>query len=397
MLRKKIYKVISGVIVCLFLGTSTAKAINLNEFISKTYEVFLNRGVDPNSEYWEYSITNHEKSLNEYMISILSSEEFLNRKVSDEDFINMVYTVLINRAPEESEKNYWLEEVKKKSESLKDNNKARIEIVKNMMGESFFKELAGELKVTEKFEKLNDYGVEELTKDYPEENKKYVDNFYEGFDDLGKDLYGKVYGNIDNRQKFLEYIEEVLPIYNNKEDKYEDLKKVSDDKIERIVYGLDYKIEFPYDKTKAVYISPYLQMNEGESLKFVTLGLSITSRGLGKKITDAKIILGDKAIDLTVKYNDESKYDSKGISVHEFEFKIATIEELKLLDEMLSSDLSKLKFTFDNSKTYLYSLYEKDRVRNTLRFMSNMYTQILLSYLFESKDVFDSVVASKMN
>ena len=63
---------------------------------------------------------------------------------------------------------------------------------------------------------------------------------------------------------------------------------------------------------------------------------------------------------------------------------------------MLSSDLSKLRFTFDDSQTYIYNLYEKDRVRNTLRFMYSVYAQIIASYLFETKDVFDTVVVKSL-
>ena len=203
---------------------------------------------------------------------------------------------------------------------------------------------------------------------------------------------------MENKEQFLEYIYGILPIFikDNIDNKYEELKNVSGDSVERLVHSFDYEIAFPYDRDKAVYISTFLQMNEGENLNFVTFGLSVTSRGLGKVINKAEIILGNESIDLEVKYSDQSKYDSKGISVHEFEFKINSIDDLKLLDKMLSSDLSKLRFTFDDSQTYIYNLYEKDRVRNTLRFMYSVYAQIIASYLFETKDVFDTVVVKSL-
>ena len=394
MLRKRVYKILSGVAVFLFLNVIVTKAINIDEFITKSYEVFFNRKADKNSEYWAYSIKNHENSLYDYIVSILSGDEFLAREISNEQFINMIYKSLMNRLPSEEEFKFWLNKLEEENKKLNNIDKARVEVSKIIMGESFFKELANDLKVTDKFKKLNNLAVEQLRKDYPENNIKYVNNFYEGFDSLGKNLYKETYKHINSREKFLDYISNVLPILSDEKSEidYEELKKVSDDKIERIVYGLDYKIKFPYNDKQAVYISPYLQMNEGEALKFVTLGLSVTSRGLGKSITKAQLILEDKVLNLKVKYKDQSKFDKKGISVHEFEFDINTIEDLKLLDTMLSSNLSKIKFTFDDNNTYLYSLYEKDRVRNTLRFMSTMYTQIVLSYLFESKDIFDSSV-----
>ena len=81
---------------------------SVDDFVSKTYEIFLDRDVsdDVGVEYWSYLIRNHEKSLYDYMISILSGEEFLSREITDESFLEMIYTVLLNRAPSEEEKNY---------------------------------------------------------------------------------------------------------------------------------------------------------------------------------------------------------------------------------------------------------------------------------------------------
>lgn len=403
MLRKKIYKILSGALLCLVLNMAVVKADTLynsvDDFVSKTYEIFLDRDVsdDVGVEYWSYLIRNHEKSLYDYMISILSGEEFLSREITDESFLEMIYTVLLNRAPSEEEKNYWLGKLNEQNEQLNDIKKARVEICKIMFKEAFFNEFADSLKVTSDFENLNNFGVKELREDYGHDKIEYINSFYKGFSELEKELHDQ-YVQVENKEQFLEYIYGILPIFikDNIDNKYEELKNVSGDSVERLVHSFDYEIAFPYDRDKAVYISTFLQMNEGENLNFVTFGLSVTSRGLGKVINKAEIILGNESIDLEVKYSDQSKYDSKGISVHEFEFKINSIDDLKLLDKMLSSDLSKLRFTFDDSQTYIYNLYEKDRVRNTLRFMYSVYAQIIASYLFETKDVFDTVVVKSL-
>lgn len=407
MISKRFCRILFAIILSLSLNLNMFNANantlynSIDDFILKTYDVFLNRdgSEDEGFKYWAYSIRNHNKSLYEYMISLISGEEFLSMELSNEKFISMMYDVLFDKTPSNEESNHWLSELLRVDESLKNLNKSRIEIAKKMFKEPFFKEFSNNLKVTSNFEDLNIFGVDELKKSYSEDKIKYINSVYKSFEELRNDYLNSNALKISNREQFLEYISSILPIFIKGEDgnKYEELKNVSGDKVERLVYALDYKISFPYDKHKSVYISPFIQMNEADNLKFVTLGLGVTSRGLGKKITKAELILGDEFIELDMIYNDQGKYDSKGISVNEFNFKIKSINDLELLDKMIGSDLTKLRFEFDDLETYVYSFNDKDRVKNTLKFMSGVYSQIMISHLIESKDVFDGVFINSLN
>lgn len=403
MLRKRLYKLLTGTFLFLFLNFTTVKSEvlynSLDDFIVKGYEIFLDRDVenDPGFEQWLYFLKNHEKSLYDYMISSVSGDEFLSKEMDNEEFLNKIYILLFNNPPSEDEMEYWLDKLNEINSRLGDIKKSRIELCKIIFNEPFLRDFSNGLNVTFNFENLNDLGVNELRKTYPQDKIDYINSIYKRFDDLSRELYIDS-ERVNDREQFLEYISGVLPIFNkgDNKNKYEELKNVSGEKVERLVHAIDYEIIFPHDKDKAVYISPFLQMNEGEKLKFVTLGLSITGRSIGKSINKAEIILGNESIELEMKYNDYSKYDSKGISVHEFNFKINSISDLETLDKMIGSDLSKLRFTFDDSKTYIYNLYEKDRVKNTLKFMYSIYSQIIASYLFESKDVFDGIVMNSL-
>lgn len=398
-------KILSGALLFMFLNvfvidvSAMAKYDSVDAFVSKSYEVFLNRNNkdDVGIEYWSYLIKNHEESLYDYLISLVSSEEFSKREITNEDFVNTVYKLFVGENINDDSKSYWIRKIDHKTNSGKDAKSSRIEIFKEMLGEPLFKEFANELGVTYKSQSLNEFGVDVLKKSYSQDKIDYVDKFYKSFSKIGTDLYENS-SKIRSKDEFLKYITNIFPIFDEKnpDNEYEELKNVTGDKIERLVYGLDYKIVLPHEKDKSVYISAFLQMNEDEKLDFVTLGLGITSRGLGKEITKAEIILGDELIPFDLIYKDQSKYDSKGISVHEFEFKAKSISDLEILDKVLSSTLSKIRFTFDDGSVYLYSLYEKDRLRNTLRFMSSLYTQIIASYLLQSKDVFDSVVVKNL-
>lgn len=402
MFRKTFYKILCALLVFLNIPSISVVAntgySSIEDFVSKTYEVFLDRdtGDDVGIDYWSYLIRNHEKSLYDYMISFLSGGEFTSREVSDEEFLGMIYEILFNRDINDEEKKYWLDKLYAETKKSGNEKEARIKIAKIIFSEPGLNDISKNLGVTFDFKNLNSFGVEELRKDYSNSKIEYINGFYKGLSELGNDLI-KGAKSIESRSQAIDYIYEVLPIFvdESNENRYEELVSVSDGNVERIVHALDYNIKFPYNADKSVYISTFLQMNEGENLNFVTLGLGITSKGFDKDVIKAEMILGDELLELELKYNDQSRYNSNKISLHEFEFDIKSISDLVLVDKMLSSDLSKLRFTFGDSSVYIYNLYEKDRVRNTLRFMWSVYSQIVVSYLFESKDMFDNIVFEK--
>ncbi|EIA30214.1 hypothetical protein SFB4_034G0, partial [Candidatus Arthromitus sp. SFB-4] len=224
----------------------------------------------------------------------------------------------------------------------------------------------------------------ELREDYDPKKIEYINNLYKDFNEFEQAISVQSEDSSEDKNVLdVNDIISLLPIFSDSTENeiYEELKSVSSDNIKRLVYALDYKVKLPYDIQESVYISPFIQLDIDNNDDFITLGLSITARNLGKLITKSDIILGNEFIDLEIEYTDQSKYEGKGISVYEFKIKIESVEDLKLLNKILSSDLSKLRFTFDDSNTYVYNLYEKDRVRNTLRFMTNLYSQIVITSL----------------
>lgn len=59
-------------------------------------------------------INDHDYNLN-FILDILKSNEFKNIKITDEEFLNRIYKIILNRMPDQEGKNYWLDEIKKSS------------------------------------------------------------------------------------------------------------------------------------------------------------------------------------------------------------------------------------------------------------------------------------------
>lgn len=392
MLRKKFCKILFGSLICLSLSFGSIKVNaqklynSVNDFVIKSYEIFLNRNNldDIGIEHWSYLLGNHNESLYNYMISLVTGEEFLSKNVNDKEFIDMIYELLLNKVPSEEESSYWVGKIQEENNKLNDINSARYEVCKIMFNENFFNEFSYEIGTTPQFQNLNNLGVAELREDYDPKKIEYINNLYKDFNEFEQAISVQSEDSSEDKNVLdVNDIISLLPIFSDSTENeiYEELKSVSSDNIKRLVYALDYKVKLPYDIQESVYISPFIQLDIDNNDDFITLGLSITARNLGKLITKSDIILGNEFIDLEIEYTDQSKYEGKGISVYEFKIKIESVEDLKLLNKILSSDLSKLRFTFDDSNTYVYNLYEKDRVRNTLRFMTNLYSQIVITSL----------------
>ncbi len=407
MLKKKFFRRLCSIVMCLSITlTSKGNVVkaeglysSVRDFIVKSYSLFLGREnlEDEGINYWSYIVENHNESLYNYIISMISSEEFLSRDINNEEFLNIIYNLFLGTNPSEEEKNYWIGKINEKVNSGIDEKTSRIEVSKEMFNEGFFSDFSYSLGTTPKFKNLNSLGVSELKESYGDYKISYINSIYKDFNEIGKDIYDKIAEDLENTN--LSSILSALPLFSDQEDEvdYEDIKRVTGDGIERLVYALDYEIEFPHDQDKSVYISPFIEMKNENNGDFITLCLSVTSRGIGKEITKSELILGNNVIELETIYKDHSKYDDKGISLHEFEVKINSIEEFKLLDMILSSDLSKIRLTYDGNETYLYSLYDKDRVRNTLRFMTSIYSQIIIPYLFEKQDLFNRAISQGLN
>lgn len=78
-------------------------------FVRRLYKLALKRNPEKGGlNYWTKRIKNYEESAASAAMGFFYSNEFINSKVSDDDFITRCYGVMMDRKPDAGGKRYWL-------------------------------------------------------------------------------------------------------------------------------------------------------------------------------------------------------------------------------------------------------------------------------------------------
>ncbi len=117
------------------------------EFVGRVYEIALGR--KPEIEGWNYWIEKLEKkeiSASVFIAeNLMTQKEFMERQLSKKEFVTTMYSLIVNREPDESGQRYWegkYDEYRGVTTSIEE---LRIKIAREMMNESEFKELVGSI------------------------------------------------------------------------------------------------------------------------------------------------------------------------------------------------------------------------------------------------------------
>jgi len=83
------------------------------EFIERLYLIALNRDAEEaGKKYWMDEITSGRKNGADCAIFFLTGPEFMGRNLTDEEFIQTLYSTIFAREPEEAGKAFWLKSLK---------------------------------------------------------------------------------------------------------------------------------------------------------------------------------------------------------------------------------------------------------------------------------------------
>ncbi|MBR3058449.1 MAG: DUF4214 domain-containing protein [Clostridiales bacterium] len=97
------------------------KEPSFEDFVERLYTVALNRKSDPEGkEFWMDEIKNGYRTGADCAEYFLISEEFSNRKLSIDDFVETLYKTFFNRESEPTGKAYWIDQLKTNQKSRED-------------------------------------------------------------------------------------------------------------------------------------------------------------------------------------------------------------------------------------------------------------------------------------
>lgn len=91
------------------IEVNIVKDLTLKGFVTRFYEIGLGRAPEAEGlKYWMDALTNQTLNGSSLAKSILLSEEFTNRNLTDTEYVNVMYSIFFSRAGEEAGVNYWL-------------------------------------------------------------------------------------------------------------------------------------------------------------------------------------------------------------------------------------------------------------------------------------------------
>lgn len=110
------------------------------EFVSRIYVASLGRQPEIDGwKFWVQKLESKELPVTQFIYDLMKQDEFVERYLSKEDFIKMMYQIVVDRDPEEDGQKYWeskYDEYKLQEASIAD---VRIRIASEMMNEQEFK------------------------------------------------------------------------------------------------------------------------------------------------------------------------------------------------------------------------------------------------------------------
>ena len=142
------------------------KEPSINGFAVRLYKNVLNRaGEDNGLDYWTSSLRSGKETGSSALKGFFLSNEFINKKVSDKKFVELLYKTALNRKADQGGLDYWLNRLKI--------NMSRESIIKGLVESNEFANLCKEYKVNK--------GTLAATKYYRDRNydvTSFVDRMY---------------------------------------------------------------------------------------------------------------------------------------------------------------------------------------------------------------------------
>ena len=94
--------------------TDVYKITKYEEFISRFYQIILQREPDSSGlNYWVNNLLTNNVSAGDLVRHFVLGDEFKSKNFTDSEFVDIMYRLLLNRDPDSNGKQYWLEKLEK--------------------------------------------------------------------------------------------------------------------------------------------------------------------------------------------------------------------------------------------------------------------------------------------
>ena len=180
-------------------GTTTATGnyrdqnYNVTAFVNRMYSKTLNRSSDiAGLEYWTKNLINKKETGATLIKGFFLSKEFLNKKMSDEEFVKIAYRTILDREADKSGLKYWLEALS--------NHYSRNYILKGFVNSKEFNNLCKTYKISvgnfgdiDTFKTVKSVSVSYLSQDDPRWKNTYFGEYTFGDTGCAETVLAMIY------------------------------------------------------------------------------------------------------------------------------------------------------------------------------------------------------------
>ncbi len=117
------------------------------DFVERVYKIALGRNPEVEGwNYWIQKLQSKEITATEFIAeNLMTQSEFVDRELSKKSFVTTMYSLIVNREPDEDGQKYWEGKYEEYRTGVTSIEALRIKIAREMMGQSEFRELVSSL------------------------------------------------------------------------------------------------------------------------------------------------------------------------------------------------------------------------------------------------------------
>ncbi|BAK55830.1 hypothetical protein SFBM_0048 [Candidatus Arthromitus sp. SFB-mouse-Japan] len=120
---------------------------NIKIFISDVYKnTFSRMPEEYGFNYWYNKLISYEYSVRNFILNILNEKEFIDKNLSNQEFITSMYSIIANRKPDQTGYNYWLNMLMSYQNKM-DPKTAKSQIILRICNEAELSERANKLNL----------------------------------------------------------------------------------------------------------------------------------------------------------------------------------------------------------------------------------------------------------